>query len=36
MAAGNDAVLGFREIEYYRMAVMSYIGLEKLDVLAKK
>ena len=35
MAAGNAAILGFREIEYYRMAVMSYIALDTLDVLSK-
>jgi hypothetical protein len=35
MASGGDAILGFREIEYYRMAVMSYIALDKLDVLSK-
>ncbi len=35
-ASGEDAMLGFREIEYYRMPVMSYIALDKLDVLTKK
>ena len=35
VASGHDAILGFREIEYYRMAVMSYIALDKLDVLGK-
>jgi hypothetical protein len=35
-ASGEDAILGFREIEYYRMAVMSYIALDTLDVLTKK
>jgi hypothetical protein len=35
-AAGEDAILGFREIEYYRMPVMSYIALDSLDVLTRK
>ena len=35
VASGGDAILGFREIEYYRMAVMSYIALDKLYVLGK-
>ena len=35
VASGHDAILGFREIEYYRMGVMSYIALDKLDVLGK-
>ena len=35
-AAGNEAALGFREIEYYRMPVMSYVTLDALSVLTKE
>jgi hypothetical protein len=35
-AGGEQATLGFREIEYYRMPVMSFIALDSLDVLTKR
>jgi hypothetical protein len=35
-AAGDEESLGFREIEYYRMPVMSYVTLDALSMLAKE
>lgn len=35
-AGGDDGLLRFREIEYYRMPVMSYLTIDSLDALTKR